>query len=1032
MIIQPAVRRTILATAIFLAIASALFLTGPSGIGVTPAQANEQVSAEPTVDIDLTPSHVVSQGTEITVNLTFRNLTQDLNTSDVDYRFRADVVATDVVADDSCEGGFKYPLGREHSISLVDEEPEVRWGTVSPHCPGGHYTVTAVLYDAHGNELATADATFVIKNGRSPGRLTRSNPCSEEVINHAKEEDGLPAGIGLLEGMCQGGPGWSPAPPGTPPLLSSSRAPHAPTLSGAVSGSSITIAWSHWFTGVRGAWGIKNNEGRPTGFEIAKTWTAQHGQTGSESISVGPMNGDYAFYTDQAVEEGVTYEYTVTGVNAIGEGEPSNTVTVALPSDAASAAEPTTTPPAPQNLTASLTSDSEGIVLGWDAPDESVFGYQVLRRRPELEEKDMQDYVRFVNSTSLVDTGVKAHDQHRYAYTVKAINLNGAGDPSHEVSLSPAGTCATDYANTPVPTERPPTPTNFTANETSDGTALSWDAPDDDSVFGYIVLRRDPEESAKFSRIRVFCGTDTSYIDADAPNYAHFRYRVLALNDVGRSWWSDVVDYVVPPKDLHGDTPETATDISSLYRERAITGGRVASLIYPHTDVDYFSITVTEEQSGLVEIGFLEYTNMQFETVDYTRWILHDEEGNCLLYQCDAENGSYRNITTVRLEPGTYYVRLWGPDDNTHLSSYVASRYYSLSWGRAWTDRPTGGCPDQREDIADPLYGCQTNLRNSFNYPGEDINIEPVWDKGNFGAGVNVVVVDSGVDYNHEDLSHAIDITHSGYLEGNAGIFDPDESHGTSVAGVIAAQHNSVGVRGIAPQAKIYSFNNDTNVFNQYWRHIPLKHEHIKAAVSNNSWYIFSAGPYRVMSRNVKESIITGITEGFYGKGTSYVFSAPNTPTGTIAYNTNFFEYQTFYAVITVCGVPEFGNLRGSVGRSVDGIPSWYKNPRGYGTNMWICAPSKVHTNRCRQRIYLHRWNFLCGGLRLGGHRPDEERQPGPDLARRKADTRRLGPPHRKGPPRMGNRSAPVRVGVGTLYLQPQLTPLASSTPTPL
>ena len=42
MTFQPAVRRTILATAIFLAIASALFLTGPSGIGVTLAQANEQ------------------------------------------------------------------------------------------------------------------------------------------------------------------------------------------------------------------------------------------------------------------------------------------------------------------------------------------------------------------------------------------------------------------------------------------------------------------------------------------------------------------------------------------------------------------------------------------------------------------------------------------------------------------------------------------------------------------------------------------------------------------------------------------------------------------------------------------------------------------------------------------------------------------------------------------------------------------------------------------------------------------------------
>ena len=341
-----------------------------------------------------------------------------------------------------------------------------------------------------------------------------------------------------------------------------------------------------------------------------------------------------------------------------------------------------------------------------------------------------------------------------------------------------------------------------------------------------------------------------------------------------------------------------------------------------------------------MDITFLEQTNIQFETVDYTRWILHDEEGNCLLYQCDAENGTYRTFTTVRLEPGTYYVRLWGPDDNTQPSSYEARRYYSLSWGRSSSDRPTGGCPEI-EDIADPLYGCQTNLRNSFRYPGEDINVEPVWDKGNFGAGVNVVVVDQGVDYNHEDLSHAIDITRSGYLEGSAGIFDPDKSHGTLVAGVIAAQHNSIGVRGIAPQAKIYSFNSGSELVDSTFRkEIPLKHEHIRAAVSNNSWGIGGGGPYVVMSRAVKESIITGITEGFYGKGTSYVFASPNTPTGTIAYNSNFFEFETFYAVITVCGVPEFGHLRGSV----DGIPYWYKNILGYGTNMWICAPSKVHT----------------------------------------------------------------------------------------
>ena len=42
MTFQPAVRRTILATAIFLGIALTLFLTGPSGTGVSLAQANGQ------------------------------------------------------------------------------------------------------------------------------------------------------------------------------------------------------------------------------------------------------------------------------------------------------------------------------------------------------------------------------------------------------------------------------------------------------------------------------------------------------------------------------------------------------------------------------------------------------------------------------------------------------------------------------------------------------------------------------------------------------------------------------------------------------------------------------------------------------------------------------------------------------------------------------------------------------------------------------------------------------------------------------
>ena len=67
MTFQPAVRRMILATAIFLAIALTLFLTGPSGIGVTLAQANGQVGNSPATGLP-TISGTVQVGETLTAD----------------------------------------------------------------------------------------------------------------------------------------------------------------------------------------------------------------------------------------------------------------------------------------------------------------------------------------------------------------------------------------------------------------------------------------------------------------------------------------------------------------------------------------------------------------------------------------------------------------------------------------------------------------------------------------------------------------------------------------------------------------------------------------------------------------------------------------------------------------------------------------------------------------------------------------------------------------------------------------------------
>jgi serine protease len=71
------------------------------------------------------------------------------------------------------------------------------------------------------------------------------------------------------------------------------------------------------------------------------------------------------------------------------------------------------------------------------------------------------------------------------------------------------------------------------------------------------------------------------------------------------------------------------------------------------------------------------------------------------------------------------------------------------------------------------------------------------------GAGVNVAIIDTGIDYNHPDLK---DEYAGGYNEITK-TNDPadDNGHGTHVAGIIAAEDNALGVVGVAPNARIWS-----------------------------------------------------------------------------------------------------------------------------------------------------------------------------------------------------------------------------------
>lgn len=141
-------------------------------------------------------------------------------------------------------------------------------------------------------------------------------------------------------------------------------------------------------------------------------------------------------------------------------------------------------------------------------------------------------------------------------------------------------------------------------------------------------------------------------------------------------------------------------------------------------------------------------------------------------------------------------------------------------------------------EIAEPVYkyytseesvpSAEDNKGMEKQWYLKDQKLEAAWgneDYGNTaGEGTVVAVIDTGVDYNHEDLQDNIwtnsaevsgqkgtDDDNNGYVDDVHGInlIDPNETpmddhgHGTHVAGIIAMENNNVGGVGIAYKSKI-------------------------------------------------------------------------------------------------------------------------------------------------------------------------------------------------------------------------------------
>ncbi|MBK5258743.1 MAG: S8 family serine peptidase [Thermoanaerobaculia bacterium] len=99
--------------------------------------------------------------------------------------------------------------------------------------------------------------------------------------------------------------------------------------------------------------------------------------------------------------------------------------------------------------------------------------------------------------------------------------------------------------------------------------------------------------------------------------------------------------------------------------------------------------------------------------------------------------------------------------------------------------------------------GSKYEKTQSVPYGIDKISARGVWTASRGAGNVNVVVADTGIDYNHPDLKDRYAGGYNVYKKNN----DPmdDFGHGTHVAGTIAAIDNEIGVVGVAPQVRLWA-----------------------------------------------------------------------------------------------------------------------------------------------------------------------------------------------------------------------------------
>ncbi len=336
----------------------------------------------------------------------------------------------------------------------------------------------------------------------------------------------------------------------------------------------------------------------PSSHQVTLSWSAPSHDGGTYIIgyniyrSLNASSGDYyatinsTDYTDNGLENGVTYYYWVSAENSLFEGDASGPAS----------ATPANVPSKVTSVTASA--GVRQAALSWTAPGNggsAITGYKIYRSTSAT--GTFRPVVSNVASP-FTDTGLA--DSTTYWYRVSAMNPVGEGpmsDPVSCITLTP-----------------PLKVTGLSATPGDGSMQLQWDEAT--SSDGSDLTYRVYSSSTRGGERLLITVSATNHLDVELTNGHRYYYQVSAVNATGEGERSDEVSAVpmtVPgvPLDLDADAGDgliilhwSAPDLNG---GGTITGYRLYWSLTPNGSYEMVSVPSTSYVHGGLENGVSYY-----------------------------------------------------------------------------------------------------------------------------------------------------------------------------------------------------------------------------------------------------------------------------------------------------------------------------------------------------------------------------------------------------------------------------------------